>query len=69
MSRPKASNYTPPAPAPAPPVQDIATRELGSEERPSEAKRRKKGRQSLRIDPQTGGVSSRGGAGINIPMK
>ena len=69
MSKPSIPAYKPPAAAPAPPSIEVAKRELGSERSYSEEQRKRKGRKSLRIDPQTGGISSKGGAGINIPMK
>lgn len=69
MSGPSAPKMKTPAPPPPMPTMDAPRRELGDEKRVTEIERKKRGRSALRIDPQTGGVSSRGGAGINIPMK
>lgn len=69
MFKPKISNQTPAA---APTIKPLETpqRELGgSDNEREEALRRRRGRNGLRIDPQTGGVSRGGGSGINIPMK
>ncbi len=69
MSAPKI-NTPPPSAPPAPAVAPaLASRQLGDEERAREDVRRKRGRNSLRIDPQSGGVNSAGGSGINVPMK
>jgi hypothetical protein len=68
MLKPKITNKTP-APAPEPMKLEAPERKLGGEDERREDVRKRKGRSSLRIDPQTGGVSSNGGAGINIPMK
>lgn len=69
MSKPSIPAYKPPAAAPAPASIEVAKRELGGEDDFTAEQRKRKGRKSLRIDPQTGGVSGKGGAGINIPMK
>jgi len=69
MSMPKAPKMPKPgAAAPTPVVKEAPVRELGDEER-SKEQRKKRGRASLRIDPQSGGVSSNAGAGINVPQK
>jgi len=70
MSMPKAPKMPKPrAQAPTPMNLEPPRRELGDEERNQE-QRKKRGRNSLRIDPNSaGGASSKGGAGINVPMK
>lgn len=67
MFKPKIENKTPAA-APAAPKIEAPKRELGDEGERKQLMRRKKGRNALRIDPQTGGVP-KGGQGINVPMK
>lgn len=61
----------PPPPAAAPPaaLAEAPVQEIGGNDEVAQNKRKKRGRNSLRIDPQTGGVPSGGGAGINVPMK
>lgn len=68
MFKPKISNKTP---AQAPQIKKLETpdRELGDEDDRKKEARARLGRNSLRIDPQTGGVNSKGGQGINVPMK
>lgn len=68
MSMPKPKMPKPGAAAPTPVQAEAPVRELGDEERNQE-QRKKRGRASLRIDPQTGGVGGKGGSGINVPMK
>lgn len=68
MLKPKIDNKTPAA-APTAPKIEAPQRELGGEADNQEQIRKKRGRSSLRIDPQTGGVNSKGGNGINVPMK
>ena len=68
MFKPKINNATPAA-APVPQQIEAPNRELGGEDERREDLKKKKGRSSLRIDPQTGGVNSSGGQGINVPMK
>jgi len=66
MFRPKINN---PA-TPAAPAQDVSPprRELGGGSEADKRKQRRKGRNSLRVDPQSGGVRS-SGSGVNVPMK
>ena len=68
MSRPKITTQTAAATAPIF-KPEAATRQLGDEERNTQEARKRKGRSSLRIDPQSGGVASAAGAGINVPQK
>ena len=68
MFKPKITNNTP-APAPQPQQLEAPDRKLGDEDERNEDARKRKGRNSLRIDPQTGGVNSKAGQGINVPMK
>lgn len=68
LLKPKINNATPAA-APTPKTLEAPRRELGDEVRITEEARKRKGRSSLRIDPQTGGVGGTGGQGINVPMK
>lgn len=68
MSMMKPKVPPPPAAAPSAPKLEAPKRELGDEVS-REDLRKKKGRNSLRIDPQSGGVNSKGGNGINVPMK
>ncbi len=59
------------AQAPAP-ISDTKTprQELGADNETTTANRRRRGRNSLRIDPQLGGAGvSAGSSGLNIPMK
>lgn len=67
MFAPKVKTPSP-APAPAAPKIEKPQRELG-DEADSQELRKKRGRNALRIDPQTGGVAGGGGQGINVPMK
>ena len=70
MSKPKVPEYKPPAAAPAPISTEVAKRAIGGSDTYSDEKRKRRGRKSLRIDPQTGGLGALAGrAGINIPMK
>ena len=70
MSKPKVQQYAPPAAAPAPINTEIAKRSIGGDDDEfTKEKRKRKGRKSLRIDPQTGGMGASGRSGINIPMK
>lgn len=57
------------AAAPAQPTLEAPVQELGGNDEVKLQQRKKKGRNALRIDPQTGGVPSGGGSGINVPMK
>lgn len=69
MSFPKPPKIPGPgAPAPVAPRIEPPSRELGGDER-SEPVKKKRGRASLRIDTQSIGMNSKGGAGINVPMK
>lgn len=66
---PKIKTKTPAA-APTPKIPELAQRELGGEEAQRiESRRKQRGRNALRIDPQTGGITGANGQGINIPMK
>ncbi len=67
MFTPKITTQTAAA---APTVNKIEApkRELGGDDK-EDPLRKRKGRNALRIDPQTGGVNSNGGNGINVPMK
>ena len=67
LFKPKIEKQTSGA-APLAPRIEAPNRELGDEGDRKDTRKRK-GRNSLRIDPQTGGVNSKGGAGINVPMK
>ena len=66
---PKIPEAVAPAAEPPRPDANPAAQQLGAEEASSEnLKRKKKGRNSLRIDPQHGGSGvSPGQAGVNVP--
>ena len=69
LNGPKIPEQKTPAAEPARPDESPAAQELGAEEASSEnLKRKKKGRNALRIDPQHGGSGvAPGQTGVNVP--
>ena len=67
MFKPKLP--APPAAAPPAASNEAPVQELGGQSEARQDQRKKRGRSALRIDPQTGGVPSGGGSGVNVPMK
>lgn len=72
VSKPKSPPPPPPPPPPAPPAPQVKQETAAKVETPSEntgenikAKRRREGRNNLRIDVN---VSGAGGQGLNIPL-
>jgi hypothetical protein len=68
MFKPKI-NTPAAAQAPTAPKAEAPRRELGGEKAQDLQKKRKRGRNSLRIDPQSGGLGGGGKSGVNVPMK
>jgi hypothetical protein len=69
LGGPKIPNPVAPAAEPPRPDESPAQQQLGAEEASSEnLKRKKKGRNALRIDPQHGGSGvAPGQTGVNVP--